>query len=235
MRNPLTATRRRAGLARDDHRVVYQVASLCLGYPDDDLLARLPLLAAALDEQPASASATALRRVVDHLTGVDPAVARQNYVDVFDLTRRHTLYLTYWSDGDTRRRGTSLGGFKQRYRDSGFLVDTHGELPDYLPMVLEFAARVDPATGHTMLVENRPALELIRMALDERHSPYADVLTAICATLPGASPADKATALSLATAGPATESVGLEPGGRKLLPLYTSNDDSADRLGPIRW
>ncbi|GAA4753565.1 nitrate reductase molybdenum cofactor assembly chaperone [Gordonia alkaliphila] len=248
MRNRLTATRRRVGRKRDDHRIVYQGASWCLSYPDDDLLGRLPMLAAALDEQPDSAAVRTLRGVVEHLAAADPATARQNYVDVFDMTRRHTLYLTYWTDGDTRRRGTSLGAFKQRYRDSGFLVDTHGELPDYLPMVLEFAARVDAEGGHTLLVENRPALELIRIALDERDSPYADVLAAVCATLPGASPAGKATALAMAAAGPAVEAVGLDssgpamsgpppsgPGGRKLLPLYTSNDDSADRLGPIRW
>ena len=68
-----------------------------------------------------------------------------HYVREFDLGRRHALHLCYWTDGDTRRRGEVLGNFKQAYRQSDILVDTHGELPDYLPMVLEFAARVDLA------------------------------------------------------------------------------------------
>ncbi len=213
--------------SRSDSRIVHQVASWCLSYPDDELLARVPLLDAALAEQPRDEATRALTRFLEHLSVVDPAAARASYVDVFDLSRRQTLYLTYWSDGDTRRRGEALGAFKQCYRDSGFLVDTHGELPDYLPMVLEFSARVDREAGRALLIENRPALELIRLSLAERDSPYADVMVAVCATLPGASPADKAAALALQTAGPATESVGLTIGGgapRRLLPLYTNEE-----------
>lgn len=214
---------------RSDDRVVHQVASWCLTYPDDELLSRVPLLEAAVAEQPRDEATRALARFLDHLAVVDPDAARQAYVDVFDLSRRQTLYLTYWSDGDTRRRGEALGAFKQRYRDSGFLVDTHGELPDYLPMVLEFGARVDHAAGRELLIANRPALELIRLSLAERDSPYADLLVAVCATLPGASPADTAAALALQTVGPATESVGLTIGGgapRRLLPLYTNEETS---------
>ena len=76
---------------------------------------------------------------------------------------------------------------------SGFLVDTHGELPDYLPMVLEYAAIADPVDGPALLQEYRPSLELLRFALlDERHARTPASSTAVCATLPGASPADRA-------------------------------------------
>lgn len=227
MRLPLAGRLGGRGTSKVDARIVYQVASVCLGYPDDDLLARVPLLTAALAEQPESEATAALTRFVDQLAGLNPLDARASYVEVFDLSRRQTLYLTYWSDGDTRRRGEALGAFKQRYRDSGFLVDTHGELTDYLPMVLEFAARVDLDAGRELLIENRPAVELIRLSLTDRDSPYADVLRAVCATLPGPSPADTATALALQTAGPATEAVGLTSTGRKLLPLHTAQDLSS--------
>ena len=83
----------------------------------------------------------------------------------FDLSRKHALYLSYWTDGDTRRRGEVLGRFKSAYRASGFLVDTHGELPDYLPMVLEFAALADLDAGRELLQAYRPSLELLRIAL----------------------------------------------------------------------
>ena len=113
-------------------------------------------------------------------------------------SRRQTLYLTYWSDGDTRRRGEALAAFKQRYRRAGFLVDTHGErATDYLPMVLEFAARVDPVAGHDLPRRVPGSIELIRLALQEAGSPYADVLVSVCATLPGQSPPDKAAALAM--------------------------------------
>ncbi|WP_161928717.1 nitrate reductase molybdenum cofactor assembly chaperone [Gordonia crocea] len=214
---PTAAPRRGAA----DHRVLYQAASWCLQYPDDEVLARAALLRAALDEQPSSDAVLALGRFVDHLAATDPDDLRHSYVDVFDLSRRQTLYLTYWTHGDTRRRGAALAAIKQRYRDAGFLVDTRGELTDYLPMVLEFAARVDPDGGRELLVEYRPCLELIRLALADQTSAYADVLTAVCATLPGPSPADRASALAMRGEAETVEQVGLDAGDPRLMPLFT--------------
>lgn len=144
---------------------------------------------------------------------------QRHYVDVFDLNRRRSLYLSYWTDGDTRRRGEVLASFKQRYRDSGFLVDTHGELPDFLPMVLEYAALVDPRGGEDLLVDYRAAVELLRFALLDIDTCYADVLAAVCATLPGPAPTDRDQVRAMAQSGPPTEFVGLEPYDPRLLPL----------------
>ncbi|MDL9944934.1 nitrate reductase molybdenum cofactor assembly chaperone [Gordonia sp. ABSL11-1] len=201
-----------------DDRVIHQVASWCLGYPDDVLLGRLDLLRAALDEQPPGVQVTLLSGFVHHLGTADPDGLRRDYIDVFDLSRKQTLYLSYWTDGDTRRRGATLGEFKQLYRDSGFLVDLGGELPDHLPIVLEFSARADPRRGREVLEKYRPALELIRLALAERGSRHADVLAAVCATLPGPAPADRESALALRAPIP-KESVGLEPFDPRLLPI----------------
>ena len=203
-------------------RVVYQVASWCLGYPDVELVERVPLLRAALAEQPDAERIRLLRGVLDHLERTPLDTLSQQYVEVFDLSRKHALYLSYWTDGDTRRRGEVLGTFKQRYRDSGYLVQTGGELPDFLPMVLEYAALVDPDDGHELLQSYRPSLELLRIALQERGTPYADVLVTVCATLPGASPDDRAAVMRMAGAGPPTETVGLEPYDPRLLPIHES-------------
>lgn len=195
-------------------RVVRQVASWCLTYPDADLVARVPQLRAALAEHAVSD----LDSFLDELERIPLGELQRRYVDVFDLSRRHALYLSYWTDGDTRRRGEVLGRFKAVYRASGFLVDLSGELPDYLPMVLEFAAVADPEAGEALLREYRPSLELLRIGLSEDHSSYADVVTAVCATLPGASPADRA-AVQAMVDGPPVESVGLEPYDPRLLPM----------------
>jgi nitrate reductase delta subunit len=130
------------------------------------------------------------------------------YVTTFDRSRRRTLHLTYYADGDTRRRGAALARLKSLYRAHGW-IPAAGELPDHLPTVLEFAARV-PGPGQRVLHDHRPALELLRIGLSERRSPYAHVLTAVCLTLPGPSPADRAAALRMAQAGPPAESVGLD-------------------------
>lgn len=190
-------------------RVVRQAASYLLTYPDAALIAGLPVIRAALVEQ----RVTSLDPFLDHLKATPLRELERQYVEVFDLSRRHALYLSYWTDGDTRRRGEVLARFKAAYRASGFLVDTSGELPDFLPMVLEFAAVADPVAGEELLREYRASLELLRIGLEEDGTPYADVVAAVCATLPGASPKDRA-AVQAMVGGPPTETVGLD-----LLPI----------------
>lgn len=204
-----------------DVRVVHQVAAWCLGYPDDAMYDRVTLMRRALDEQPSSESVAALHTFLGHVACTDRQELAQHYTDVFELSRKQTLYLSYWSAGDTRRRGEVLAAFKQRYRDCGYVVDMRGELPDYLPIVLEFAALADPAGGAELLADNRAALELIRFALLDKASPYSDVLTAVCATIPGPAPRDRAEALSMAAPAGRVETVGLEPYDPRLLPLST--------------
>lgn len=165
---------------------------------------------------------SALGPVLDHLAGASLPALQRAYVEVFDLTGKRSLYLSYWTDGDTRRRGTVLAGFKERYRASGFLVDTHGELPDFLPLVLEYAAIADPADGAALLQEYRAPLELLRLALEDLGTPYAGVLQAVVATLPGISPADRAAAYRMAAQGPPQEAVGLDAYDPRLLPLAES-------------
>ncbi|AZG48386.1 nitrate reductase molybdenum cofactor assembly chaperone [Gordonia insulae] len=219
-----------------DPAVIRQAASVCLSYPDDETIAMAPLLDAALAEQPVDQTITALRDFVGHLGTSAPEVLRQNYIDLFDLSRKHTLYLSYWTAGDTRRRGEALGAFKQHYRDSGFLVDLGGELPDHLPIVLEFAARVDPQSGSRLLQQHRPALELLRLSLLDRRTPYADVVAAVCATLPGQSPVDRRAVMTMQGAPPPAESVGLEPYDPRLLPIAVAaqGPQRASRIMEVR-
>ncbi len=190
-------------------RVVHQAAAWCLSYPDETFVDALGTIARALHEQPATGAVERLIGFIDGTHGRALASLQEEYVEVFDLSRKHALYLSYWTDGDTRRRGEVLGAFKQRYRDSGHLVDTHGELPDYLPMVLEFAATVDPQAGAELLQAYRPSIELLRIALTELGSPYSLVVESVCATLPGASPRDRAEVMRMAGLGPPTERVGI--------------------------
>ncbi|NUP41318.1 MAG: nitrate reductase molybdenum cofactor assembly chaperone [Streptomyces sp.] len=151
--------------------VLYQAAALCLTYPDADFRARLPLLREAAPQ---------LREFTDHAAVTPPGELAAHYVQVFDLKNPHSLYLSRWRDGDTRRRGMSLVRFKDVYRAAG-LEFTGEELPDFLPAVLEFAAR----TGDTaLLTEHRDGLGQLRARLTDFGTPYASVLDAVCATLP---------------------------------------------------
>lgn len=164
--------------------VVFQAAALCLSYPDEQLLGRLDVVERALAGASAQQPFVA---VLAHLRGQPLADSQAFHVQEFDLSRKHALHLSYWTEGDTRRRGQVLAEIKQAYRDSGLLVDTRGELPDYLPMLLEFAV-ARPAAGLELLQRFRASLELIRLGLAKDSLPHSGVLVAVCDRLPGASP-----------------------------------------------
>jgi nitrate reductase molybdenum cofactor assembly chaperone NarJ/NarW len=192
---------------RDRTRAL-QAAALCLDYPDETLLGRLPLLAQTAAALPPAAGAP-LARFVTHLTGTDPGRLTRTYVETFDLRRRCCLYLTYYAHGDTRKRGMALLKFTHAYRTAGITL-AGGELPDHLGLLCEVAARA-PDTGLALLRENRAGVELLRIALDAAQSAYVDVVDTIRAVLPEPAPQDLARALELARAGPPAEEVGLEP------------------------
>ena len=107
----------------------------------------------------------------------------------------------------------SLVMFAAAFKAAGIQV-VDGELPDYLPAVLDLAALDDG--GWRLLRENRIGLDLLAKALAAEKSVYRHVIEAIQAMLPPAQPGDIAAAIRLARTGPPTELVGLEPyGGRR--------------------
>jgi nitrate reductase delta subunit len=209
------------GARVEAQRIVWQAASLGLSYPDRELLDRADLIRQAL-AQGAPGAAGHFSELLDGWQQKPLAQLQADYVELFDLSRKQTLYLSYWTDGDTRRRGEVLAEVKQFYRRSGFLVNLRGELPDYLPVVLEYAAMIGPKDGIGLLQRYRASLELIRLALAERSAAYSAVLQAVCKTLPGVSPADRQAALAMARSGPPREAVGLDPYDPRLLPFVDS-------------
>ncbi|GGL94078.1 nitrate reductase molybdenum cofactor assembly chaperone [Streptomyces fumigatiscleroticus] len=211
------------------HAVLHRAAGLCLGYPDQVLLDRLPLIRAALARTAPSDAAADLSAFTGHLAEQDPVRAGEDYVAVFDTRNRRSLHLTWWSDGDTRRRGHSLAALKARYRAHG-LHPGEDELPDHLPVVLEYAAH-EPRDGSALLQEHRTGLELLRLSLTRAGTPYALLLQAVCATLPGPSPRTEQEARALtapsAALRPPADLAGPElvgrgphdsPGGHRWLP-----------------
>jgi nitrate reductase delta subunit len=193
----------------DARRAALQAASLLLHYPDERLDEQLPLLAALAPQLPAAVGAP-LARAVTHLGSAPAGEAQGHYVDTFDLRRRCCLYLTYYAFGDTRKRGMALLRFTHAYKTAGWELVSE-ELPDHLSVVCEFAATADLAAGLALLAEHRAGVELMRMALAELASPYADVLDVVRFALPQAAPRDLERALELARTGPPEEEVGLEP------------------------
>jgi nitrate reductase molybdenum cofactor assembly chaperone NarJ/NarW len=186
----------------------YKLASVLLQYPTAALFDGLDHLDAAAAGMSPRASRDAFARFLGWLRTTPPTEVAQHYVETFDLRRRCALYLTYYRYGDTRKRGMSMLAFKTAYRTAGF-TPTDDELPDYLPMVLDFAAL--SRRGESMLRAHRADLELLRRALTKAQTPYADVLEAVCAQLPRLARRDLSLVSQAWEKGPPKEEVGLEP------------------------
>lgn len=202
---------RRQGPSDTELATAWQVASLLLGYPDEEMLERRPLFRRAVEGLPASA-AEPLGRFLDHLDATPLRDLETDYVATFDHRKRCCLYLTYYAYGDTRKRGMALLRFKRAYEAAGLVLD-EGELPDHLAVVLEFAATGDLAEGRRLLLEHRAGVELLRLALTEARSPWAPVLEAVSATLPPLTGRDEDAVARLIAEGPPEEEVGLAPYG----------------------
>ena len=201
---------RRADRRQSERASAYKLCSLALQYPDEDLIAGRSELAAAVAQLPRGPIAEALGLFFAWFAQAPPLELAKQYVKTFDLHKRTGLYVTFYSHGDRRERGPVLLRLKQLYRAAG-LPPQGPELPDYLPLMLEFAAAAAPEHGDLVLREHRPALEVIRLSLHDQESPYEHVLDAVSELVGGLSASERLSLDRLLAQGPPQELVGLEP------------------------
>ena len=184
-----------------------KLVSMLLTYPSDDLrdaVRELP------DDELDDRTRGSLRELLDWYRSAPVTELQRSYVDTFDFTKRNSLHLTYHLHGDRRQRGLALLRLKQAYTAAG-LDATEQELPDYLPMMLEFAAAAPEPAGRDLLAEHRVSIELIRSSLRDQDSPWAPLLEMVGRALPGLTRSQIARLRRLAAEGPPSEEVGLEP------------------------
>jgi len=204
--------------SNDELTRTWQSASMLMDYPDENLLSHLDLLSEVAATLPAKLGAR-LQATIDHLRARPLRESESDYVDTFDNRRRGCLFLTYFSNGETRKRGLALLRIKQVYTRAGLTL-TDDQLPDHLCVVLEFAATIDQQAGLKMILDNRAGLELLRLHLREIESPWTGALEAVCATLPALKGTDHEAVERLIAEGPEDEQVGLNPYGMPdLLPM----------------
>ncbi|MEV1122046.1 nitrate reductase molybdenum cofactor assembly chaperone [Actinosynnema sp. NPDC049800] len=218
---------RQSGVAGADRSRLFGLASALLTYPDARLLAAGDELRAAVGEIANDEVRARLAAFLDWFLVTDAIEVETHYVHTFDLRRRCGLYLTYYLHGDTRKRGIALLTLKQRYRAHGLRL-AEGELPDLLPVVLEFAAVAGPGDGEAPLRQHRRGVELLRAALDENGSPYRHLLEAVVTALPPLTEIDRDAIRALAEDGPPVESVGLAPYGTDVESIGFGPDFSTD-------
>jgi nitrate reductase delta subunit len=189
---------------------------LLLDYPDAAHGERLPILRHEVRSLPAPVR-EAITGFLDAIEPLEPAERERRYVATFDLKRKCCMYLSYYAAGDTRRRGAALVTFLEAYRAAGWEFDA-AELPDYLPAVLEFAARSGSPIADRLLSSHREGIEVLRAALLAIGSPYAGLIEAVGMALAEIDERTRERYLRLINEGPPSESVGL--GGPVELPPF---------------
>lgn len=196
-------------LSDEQLRTAWQAVSLLLDYPSEESIARHDALRRAIASLP-EAVRMPLSSLIDHLASQRLEDVQRDFVETFDHTRKCSLYLTYFSYGDTRRRGVALVQFKQAYHRAGVELSAD-ELPDHLGVVLEFGATADREAAWKLLGEHRAGIEMLLLALQDRRSPWAWAVEALRATLPELDGDGFAAVQRLIEAGPPQEEVGLQP------------------------
>ena len=157
----------------------YAILSALLRYPDATLRADLPDILAAIPKAEFSRQATArLARLARRLGVGDPLDREEAYVRLFDRGRGTSLHLFEHVHGDSRDRGPAMIDLAQTFEAAGLYL-AEGEMPDHLPVVLEYASTQPAREARAFLAEMSHILEAIFSALSQRNSRYAAVLGAL--------------------------------------------------------
>lgn len=154
--------------------------SLILGYPSPDLQAAMPEIGGVLasDTRLAAAGRRALRPLIAMLQGDDIYDLQERYGMLFDRSRTLSLNLFEHVHGESRDRGGAMVSLLETYRAAGFEPAT-SELPDHLPVLLEFLSMRPFADVQDTLADAAHILEALRARLDRRESRYAAAVAAL--------------------------------------------------------
>ncbi|HYD95805.1 MAG TPA: nitrate reductase molybdenum cofactor assembly chaperone [Noviherbaspirillum sp.] len=159
----------------------FQVLSILLSYPTPELKAGLGELESALDNQP-QVKAT-LRPLFDYLASEDQFAIEEKYVATFDRNPSHSLHLFEHIHGESRDRGQAMVDLMEEYKRHGLEMQSD-ELPDYVPLFLEFLSQLDEAEAGRLLSDAVHVLAHVGRKLKANDSPYAVVFDVIEALSP---------------------------------------------------
>lgn len=155
-----------------------------LSYPGAELRAVVPELQQVLANEGAVSDQRllGLNKLLGTLVNQDPFAVEEAYVELFDRGRSTSLHLFEHVHGDSRDRGPAMIDLIKTYEQAGLMLDPNkvgGELPDYLPVVLEFVSTLTAAQMRDFIGEIAHILNAVHTALVKRQSLYAHVVAAV--------------------------------------------------------
>ncbi len=161
---------------------IYKILSVLLEYPEQELIDNLPEIHTIVAESTEidAAEKASLRKFLDHLVSMPLIEMQAEYVNTFDRTPEHSLHLTHHLFGEEsdRNRGPALIDLSEMFKEYGVETITN-ELPDFLPLLLEFASSLDNNEATVFLSDVGKVLSLLAANLIKASSPYAAPLSII--------------------------------------------------------
>lgn len=160
----------------------FKVLSALLTYPSEELTAAAPLFGAVLDDEALVplAAREKLDVLLDELTTGDLYDLQERYGLLFDRSRSLALHLFEHVHGESRDRGQAMVDLKTLYENAGFFI-TANDLPDFIPLFLEFLSTQPIATARELLGQPAHILAAIAERLERRQSNYKAVFDALVA------------------------------------------------------
>lgn len=156
---------------------IYKVLSVLLEYPDAEMRENV----FALRQHAVASGKLDAERVAEldkffaYIGSIDLTDLQAEYVQTFDLTPEHSLHLTHHIFGEEKSRGPALIDLTELYRSHGLAVDGN-ELPDYLPLILEFVHSVSEDEGTRFLADTGKVLRVLAGNLEKAASPWLSLL-----------------------------------------------------------
>jgi nitrate reductase delta subunit len=160
----------------------FKVLSALLTYPSEDLVAAAPLFGAVLDDEALVplAAREKLDVLLDELAASDLYDLQERYGLLFDRSRSLALHLFEHVHGECRDRGQAMVDLKTLYENAGFFI-TANDLPDFIPLFLEFLSTQPIAAARELLGQPAHILAAIAERLERRESNYKAVFDALVA------------------------------------------------------
>ena len=156
--------------------------AVLLGYPSAELKANIAEVAAAIDDesQLPAADRARLSPLLARFEHDDLLDLQSVYSELFDRSRSLSLHLFEHVHGDSRERGQAMIDLGQQYMESGFFLEG-SELPDFVPVFLEYASCLPPAESREMLRQPVHVFAALAERLDKRGSDYATIFHCLVA------------------------------------------------------
>lgn len=158
---------------------IYKILSILLEYPSKDLANHWDEVIQLTNELPnlSDEDKAILTGFIKWASALSLTKFQAEYVNNFDMTAENSLYLTYHLfDEQDRDRGPALIQLTELYKSTGFEIGD-GELPDYLPLILEYVSTMDDeASAQAFLQQTTQAIDIIASNLEKNESPYAPLI-----------------------------------------------------------